>query len=107
MHLNCARKQTIVISDDTDLLVLMIYHFRDDMNVLYLSSETSARSKKAVQYTNISTLTKKLSPRITKHLLFAHAWSECDTTSAIFGHGKGEILKHLQQSKAVRNSKRI
>ena len=42
------------------------------------------------------------SPRITKHLLFAHAWSECDTTSAIFGHGEGEILKHLQQSKAVR-----
>ena len=93
----CQKTETVVISDDTDILVLMIHHFRDDMKDLYFYSETSARSKKAVQYTSILTLTKKMSPRITKHLLFAHAWSGCDTTSAIFGHGKGELLKHLQK----------
>ena len=43
----CQKTEIVVISDDTDILVVMIYHFRDDMKDWYFYSETSARSKKS------------------------------------------------------------
>ena len=103
-HELCHKTETVVISDDTDILVLMIYHFRDDLKDLYFYSETSARSKKAVQYTSIATLTKQLWHYETL-VVCACLVRVRHHTAAIFGHGKGEILKHLQQSKAVRKKK--
>ena len=35
---------------------------------------------------------------IKEHLLFIHAWSGCDTTSAIFGKGKAFAVKKLRNS---------
>ena len=31
-HELCQKTETVVICDDTDILVLMIYHFRDDIS---------------------------------------------------------------------------
>ncbi len=36
------------------------------------------------------------------HILAIHAWGGCDTTSAVFGHGKCRILKLAQKSQEVR-----
>ena len=44
----CCNYLTVVVSDDTDVLVLMVHHFHEDMRELYFFSEASARSKKAV-----------------------------------------------------------
>ena len=38
---------------------------------------------------------------MTSHLLFTHAWTGCDTTSATFGHGKANLLKKIQVSEEV------
>ena len=35
---------------------------------------------------------------ITDNILFLHAWSGCDTTSATFGHGKTTLLKKIKES---------
>ena len=32
------------------------------------------------------------------HILFVHAWSSCDTTSATFGQGKTGLLKKIKES---------
>ncbi len=38
---------------------------------------------------------------VTAHLLFLHAWSGCDTTSATFGQGKVSLMKKLKQSEEI------
>ena len=35
------------------------------------------------------------------NLLFVHAWSGCDTTSATFGQGKTTLLKKIKASKEI------
>ena len=35
------------------------------------------------------------------HVLFLHAWTGCDTTSAIFGQGKTSLVKKLQSSREM------
>ena len=37
---------------------------------------------------NVANLVAAAKEFVTDHLLFIHAWSGCDTTSAIFGQGK-------------------
>ena len=41
-------------------------------------------------------MAKKLNENIVKHILFIHAWSGCDTTSAIFNQGKNKIMKFVE-----------
>ncbi len=40
---------------------------------------------------------------VIENILFLHAWSGCDTTSATFGQGKTAILKKLKQSVEIQN----
>ena len=39
-----------------------------------------------------------------KHLLFIHAWSGCDSTSAILGKGKPSFLKLVKKSTVVQSA---
>ena len=98
----CRNDPTVLVSDDTDVLVLIVHHFQENMRELYFLSEASTRSKNPVYYTSISAVKEKLGHHLSNHLLFAHAWSGCDTKSAKFGHGEGAIIKQLQKSVDVR-----
>lgn len=76
-----------IIGEDIDLLVLMTQYGREKNN-LYLNKYD--RSKKTcIRYNTNSFKYPNLSPIIS----FLHAFSGCDTTSAIFGKGKEKILK--------------
>lgn len=46
-------------------------------------------------------LISKAGKLLTSHLLFIHAWSGCDTTSATFGMGKTILVKKIQSSEEV------
>ena len=49
----------------------------------------------------IRDLISKAGKTVTSHLLFTHAWTGCDITSATFGHGKANLLKKIQVSEEV------
>ena len=49
----------------------------------------------------ICDLIAKAGTLVTSHLLFIHAWSGCDTTSATFGQGKTNLMKKIQTSEEV------
>ena len=49
----------------------------------------------------ICDLVTKAGDVITSHLLFLHAWSGCDTTSATFGQGKTSLMKRFKESKEL------
>ena len=51
----------------------------------------------------ISDLITQAGPSVTSNILFTHAWTGCDTTSAVFGKGKTALLKKVKQSVEVQD----
>ena len=78
----------VVCVDDTDILVLLLYHWQKHLKSLYFSSERGAETKKAKQlvYWNIGELVRTMLDR--KYILFAHAWCGCGTTFALYQRGE-------------------
>ena len=82
-----------VVADDTDVLVLLMYHWKHNMADVYFLSEV----KKNMMVWKIRDLVTKAGKIITSHLLSLHAWSGCDTTTATYGHGKTSLLKRIKE----------
>ena len=82
----------IVVADDTDILVLLIHHWDPNMADVYFQSDAQKKMWK------IRDLVAKVGGIVKAHLLFVHAWSGCDTTSATFGQGKTTLLKKMKDS---------
>ena len=68
-----------VVTEDTDILVLLMHHWKDRMADVYFRSESN---KKQPKLWRIHDLVTKAGNLVTSNLLFIHAWSGCDTTSA-------------------------
>ena len=94
---------TIVIADDTDILVLLIHHSVTPSKGLFLQNTGRKTSKKRGSLWNIEETCKVLGD-VRNHILFAHAVLGCDTTSAIFGIGKANALKKLKQVEFRQNA---
>ena len=57
------------------------------MNI-YMLAETPNKKDVDRKFWKIENLVKEGGQDVTSHILFIHAWSGCDTTSAIYGQGK-------------------
>ena len=80
------QSSVVTCADDTDILVLLAYHCCDELNDIYFSTETRKGNKaKPTKFWCVNKLVELLPHR--EFLLFAHAWSGCDSTSAT--HLKG------------------
>ena len=88
---------TVLVGDDTDLLVLLLHHVDTNANALYFRPEPKQKSKKKRLWNNQSSR-KKLGPAICSRLLFVHAILGCDTTSRLYGIGKPVALTKIQQA---------
>ena len=86
---------THVVGEDTDLLVLLLHHVQQDMNRVYFSSSKAGTTR----VWDIKKTQANLGPDVCKSILFAHAFSGCDTTSCPFGVGKAALVKNIQQGK--------
>ena len=65
-------KETVLIGDDTDLLVLLLHHAEMDAHEVFLKSEP----KKSAQQNKIWCITQSkqlLGPDVCDHILFIHA----------------------------------
>lgn len=79
-----SKENKTVVANDTDILVLLMFHWAAHMN-LYMLSDVG---KKQSQCWDIGSLVTSAGDMVTRHILFIHAWSGCDTTSATYGQGK-------------------
>lgn len=86
---------TVVVGDDTDLLVLLIYHTKVESKDLYLMPEPKKNAKQSKIW-DIKDLKVQLHPAVCQHILFIHCFLGCDTTSRLHGIGKGAALKKIQ-----------
>ena len=91
--------EVTVVADDMDVLILLIYHWKDNMADICFHSEL--KKKRFIFMEHLCDLVNKVGKTITSYLLFVHAWSGCDTTSATFGHGKTSLLKKIKESEEL------
>ena len=91
-----------VVADDTDILVLLLYHFKSELSDIYVRSEPKKGQKKGLKLYRVCDVWNQVGSDIVKHSLFIHAWGGCDTTSAMFGQGEIAILKKVQHSEEIR-----
>ena len=91
---SASHMNTIVIGDDTDLLILLCYHADLNSHDLFMIPEPKRNSKKNRTW-NIKQIKHKLGGVVCTNLLFVHAILGCNTTSRVFGLGKGAALRKV------------
>jgi hypothetical protein len=92
---SAARMPTVLIGEDTDLLVLLCYHASSEGFDIFFKCEPKQNAKKTPRVWNIKMTKAILGLAVCKQILFVHAILGCDTTSRLYGIGKGVALKKL------------
>ena len=75
------------------MLILLLYCANDDCKDLYLIRSDKDQIKPRVY--NIKVLKKLFGNDVCTDLLFAHAFTGCDTTSRVFGIGKKTVINKI------------
>lgn len=87
----------VLVADDTDIFVMLIYHWTSTMkNVIFYQ-------QKMLRGWNIASLFPRLD-KLKDHILFVHAMTGCDTTSAPYGKGKKSFLNQILKSKLLQSA---
>ena len=89
-------KVTVLLGEDTDLLVLLLYHADLSSKGIYFKSEVKLSTDKKKRNWDIKAVKEKLGLEVCHFLPFIHALTGCDTTSRFYGIGKGIALKKLE-----------
>ena len=87
-----------VVANDNDIFVLLLHHFKDFLADIFLLSETKTKTSYKRQLLSIREILIEIGERAARQILVVHAISGCDTTSAIYGHGKSSVWKKLLQN---------
>ena len=93
----------MLIGEDTDLLVLLLYYAQGDTMALYFKSDRTKPDGSFKVY-DINRLKDILGHDLCSQLLFIHAMTGCDTTSRIFGVGKKSAFQKLVKGDPVLQS---
>lgn len=88
---NCT---TTVVGEDTDLLILFLYHVENYNFKLYFRNDISRGLSKNPIY-DIIDMQVLIGNDISKYLLYIHAYTGSDTTSRIFSIGKSKAMDKL------------
>jgi hypothetical protein len=83
----------VVVADDTDVLVLLLYHFSNEMSDIYMMSEMARKRTARVALSSVRSIRNDIGERAARQLLVIHAISGCDSTSALYGHGKAGVFR--------------
>ena len=68
-----------LVADDTDVLVLLMLHWKENMADVFFHSEARKSLQTTALSWNVRDLVSKAGNLIVSHLLLIHAWSGCDT----------------------------
>lgn len=98
LHALLEDTKSVIVSKDTDVLVLLIYAFATfrPMSNWFMKIDFN-------KYVNIRKIVDHFGLPISKTLPHIHAVTGCDTTSYLYGVGKVKVLKKLQKSEESLN----
>ena len=87
---------TVVLGEDTDLLMLLLFHLTSQHWPVFFGSSRSGPNQARIW--DIEKVQHELGSNICQQLLVLHAISGCDTTSALYGLGKAIFLRKAKKS---------
>ena len=87
-----------VVAGDTDMLLL--YHWNEKLFDIFLLQE---RGKKCWSMKECQSQVSVMK----QHLLFVHAWSGCNSTSAILGKGKPSFFQFVEKYPTIQSASEI
>ena len=82
----------LVMSDDTDVFVLALFHYHAQNLTLPVYMESPVKERSIIDIKS----TVERHAEIIPYILAAHAVSGCDTVACYYGIGKGKVLKVLK-----------
>ena len=94
---------TVLVGDDTDLLILLCYHHASLESHDLLFCPEPKKNRKQPRIWNIKAGNQRLGLDICQHILFLHAALGCDTVCV----GKGASLKKFQTNNAFREQAKV
>ena len=95
---------TTVVGVDTDLLVLLCLHADVESQPLFFKSEKKHTAKKNHNVWHINRSKSVMGPELCLLLPFVHAFSGSDTTSRLYGDGKGAAIRKLSSDSAFKEA---
>ena len=84
---------TILVGEDTDLLVLLLHYASQNTKKIFLCSEPKQNVTRRSKVWDIQLCQQALGSDVCESILFIHAILGCDTTSSLYRIGKGLSLK--------------
>ena len=99
---SASTQTTVLIRDDTDLLVLLLFHADPNAKELFFIPEPKTNTLRRRRIWNIRKIKTELGTEVCDNMLFLHAVLGCDTTSRVHGLGKGAALKKFMTSPEYR-----
>jgi len=92
-----------VVGDDTDLLVLLLFHAVPvSGHSVFFTSAKASSAKTMTKVWDVFAVKRSLGENICQLLPSAHALEGCDSTSSLFAVGKSQVLKKANNSTAFR-----
>ena len=101
---SAANSATTVVGEDTDLLVLLCLHADVKSQPLFFKSEKKKTAKKNHKMCHINRLKSVMVPELCLLLPFVQAVCASDTTSRLYGVGKGAALSKLRSDSAFKEA---
>lgn len=95
--------QPVIVGDDTDLIVLLIALCEENKDIKMLKPGMKNRPDKIYSSCGL----QKVLGDMSRHILFLHAVTGCDTTSAPFRKGKKNAFQKLKSNAALRERMEI
>ena len=92
-------KESTVVADDTDILIMLVFFWNATMSNIFLRHEARKSIKKDLEIISIEDIVSHIPKHVKENLLFIHAWGGCDTNSATFGQGKIATLKLIESNR--------
>ena len=99
---SAATRNTVLVADYTDLVILLCYYADPDGFDLFMQFSTRGTTKKN-RIWDIKVTQSELGADICNNIVFIRAISGCDTTSILYGLGKGLSLKRITSRALFRN----
>ena len=103
---SATERPTVLVGNDTDLIVLLCYLTQPDRYDLYFRPEPKANSRQSKVW-NMKQVKEELGHAVCHNMLFLHAVLGCDTTSRPYRIGKVASLKKYSDSVYFRDQARV
>ena len=87
-------KSVVTVADDTDVAMMLLYHLQQRHADVFFFQEKENRGWKMNDICHECDAFRE-------YILFVHAFSGCDTTSAPFGRGKSSILTITKKNETM------